>query len=286
MSTFKNVKKIFSTSLFGISLLMGASSLQAATSEILQSGLDALDNQDYETAAQVFAESYEAGEGDAAFYLGRMYELGIGTDVDMRQAAGLYQLSADKDSALGQNRLALVYIRGESGVLQDYTKALEILEVASKTDNADAQFNYAVMLESGWGTKVDLAAAFDWYNKAAKGGHIGAQNKLALAYRDGLGVKQSANKALLWFSEAGAQNNPLGLFEIANAFELGEGRSLQAGTAYMLFNLAAATGLEEAANRRDQLLAQLSSDEINTFQSKAREWVELSEKDRLKILLD
>lgn len=265
-------------------LVCTMSSMTLAKSKATDVALKQLESQKFEEAAKALSVSFEAGDGDAAFYLGRMFELGLGTQADMKRAAGLYQLASDKNSALGQNRLALVYIRGEAGVLQDYSQAVGILKKASKSDNADALFNYAVMFEKGWGVKADMKQAVKWFTKAAEKNHIGAQNKLALAYRDGTGVDKNQEKSLRWFTEAAAQNNPLALFEMANAFEQGEHRPAKQGTAYMLFNLAAAAGLQQAAQRRDNILSKLSSDDVNKYQKLARAWVEQSSKDRMKTL--
>ncbi|WP_299976920.1 tetratricopeptide repeat protein [uncultured Pseudoteredinibacter sp.] len=255
-----------------------------AKSKATDAALKQLESQKFEEAAKALSASFDAGDGDAAFYLGRMFELGLGTRADIKRAAGLYQLAADKNSALGQNRLALVYIRGEAGVLQDYSQALDILKKAAATGNADAQFNYATMFEKGWGVSINMKEAVNWFTKAAKQDHIGAQNKLALAYRDGTGVKKNQKEALRWFAMAASQNNPLALYEMANAFEEGKLRPAKQGTAYMLFNLAAAAGLQQAAVRRDNILRQLSSDDVNKYQKLARNWVEQSSKDRLKTL--
>ncbi|MBB6521094.1 tetratricopeptide repeat protein [Pseudoteredinibacter isoporae] len=264
-------------------LLLSPMSL-LAKSKATDDALKQLESQKFEEAAKALSSSFEAGDGDAAFYLGRMFELGLGTKADIKRAAGLYQLAADKNSALGQNRLALVYIRGEAGVLQDYSQALEILKKAAATGNADAQFNYATMFEKGWGLKPNMKEAVTWFTKAAEQQHIGAQNKLALAYRDGSGIKEDQKQALRWFSEAAAQNNPLALYEMANAFEEGKFRPAKQGTAYMLFNLAAAAGLQQAAARRDNILSKLSTEDVNKYQKLARSWVEQSSKDRLKTL--
>ncbi len=258
---------------------------QVAWSASVKEGLAALDAKDYEVAAQQFAEAYEkGGEPDGAFYLGRLFELGVGTQPDIIRAAGLYRLAAEKGSALGQNRLAMLYIRGEAGVLQDYKAANEWLAKAASAGNADAQFNYAVMYEKGWGVAVDNKKSLEWYRKAAKQNHIGAANKLGLAYRDGTGVKASQQEAISWFTRSASQGNALGLYEVALAFANGEGRKENAGKAYLLSNLAAAGGHPQAASLRDQVARSLDTKALNNYQSQARSWSELSEKQRMDLL--
>jgi len=276
----KKLIKTLSTAL----ALCAMSTMAYSKSKATDAALKQLESQKFEEAAKELSKRFEAGDGDAAFYLGRMFELGLGTKADVKRAAGLYQLSADKDSALGQNRLALVYIRGEAGVLQDYSQAMTVLKKAASKGNADAQFNYAVMFEKGWGIKADMKKATQWFNKAAEQDHIGAQNKLALAYRDGSGISKNPEKSLHWFAKAAAQNNPLGLYELANAFAEGKYRPEKKGTAYMLFNLAAAAGLQQAATRRDSIITELNSDDVNKYQKLARAWIDQSSSDRLKTL--
>ena len=72
-------------------VLMTASTAMADVSE----GIAALEAGNVQGAAQLFQEAFDAGEADGAFYLGRLFELGLGTDKDMRRAAALYAVAAE-----------------------------------------------------------------------------------------------------------------------------------------------------------------------------------------------
>ncbi|PKK70515.1 hypothetical protein RhiirC2_746302, partial [Rhizophagus irregularis] len=59
--------------------------------------------------------------------LGYCYSKGIGTSVDKKKAAELYQKSADQGHELAKNNLAILYKRGE-GVNKDSDKASELFK--------------------------------------------------------------------------------------------------------------------------------------------------------------
>lgn len=91
-----------------------------------KAGVAALEAGDVEKAAKEFQTSYDSGDADGAFYLGRMFEMGLGTEVNIPQAVALFQASADKGSALAINRLGLMYLDGQ-GVIRDYQKGAEMV---------------------------------------------------------------------------------------------------------------------------------------------------------------
>ena len=49
-------------------------------------GLAALDAGDIASAASRFQDGFAAGDADGAFYLGRLFEFGLGTDADITRA--------------------------------------------------------------------------------------------------------------------------------------------------------------------------------------------------------
>ncbi|MDX5411660.1 MAG: sel1 repeat family protein, partial [Rhodobacterales bacterium] len=102
----------------------------------IAAGIAALEQGDAETAAQSFQTSFENGEADGAFYLGRMFELGLGTQPDLAQAAELYKAAAARESALAMNRLGLMYLDGQ-GVIRDFTVGAELICKAAEKGEAN-----------------------------------------------------------------------------------------------------------------------------------------------------
>jgi hypothetical protein len=77
--------------------------------------------------------------------------------------------------------------------------------MAAKAGLAKAQFNLAVMYDSGIGTKQDRASAALWYARAAAQGNARSQYNLGQLYRAGEGVPQNLAAAEAWY-EAAANN--------------------------------------------------------------------------------
>jgi len=84
---------------------------------------------------------------------------------------------------------AAAYRRG------DKAAALTAWESSAKAGEALAQYNLAVMLETGSATPQNDGLAACWYRAAAKQGIALAQNNLGVLYQDGRGVKQDYVRA-------------------------------------------------------------------------------------------
>ncbi|MEJ2022121.1 MAG: tetratricopeptide repeat protein [Maritimibacter sp.] len=126
-----------------ISGIFGATFLVAFTSGAIAdvtAGLTALDAGDAQTAASEFQASYEAGDGDGAFYLGRLFELGVGTDKDLNRAANLYAAGAERGSVQAMNRLGLMYLEGTT-LLRDYAAAKDQFCKAADLGDQNGQLN-------------------------------------------------------------------------------------------------------------------------------------------------
>jgi TPR repeat protein len=84
-----------------------------------------------------------------------------------------------------------------------YEQAFPVCRKAAEQGNAKAQFNLAVMYDSGKGIRQDYAKAVKWYRKAAEQGNAKAQFNLAVMYDSGHGVLQSSAAAADWYYKAG-----------------------------------------------------------------------------------
>lgn len=256
--------------IFGMSVVT-AMSLSPAHAGI-EEGIALLDAGDVQAAVKEFQTSFDAGHGDGAFYIGRLFELGLGTDQDIARSAQLYAAAAAQGSALAQNRLGLMHLNGET-VLQDFSRAAELICGAAEQGDVNGQFNCGLLYSEGKGVAADPAKAIELWSGAAEQGNVAAINYIAQAYRDGQGVEADASKAFEHFSKVGDAGNPLGLFEMAKAYELGQGVAPDLIKAHAHANLAAVRGLPEAGEMRERLTSILSADDLNAAQTMAREWV-------------
>lgn len=137
----------------------------------LRAGVDAYLRGDYAAALAVFAPLAEAGDGEAQFYLGSMYEGGLGIAPNAPLAIDWFRKAAGNDVAQAEYHLGLLYEIGET-VERDYARAAE------------------------------------WYRRAAEQGYAPAQNNLGSLYLRGLGVEANPLEAYFWISLALKQDYP------------------------------------------------------------------------------
>jgi hypothetical protein len=111
----------------------------------------------------------EAGDVEAQYSMGFMYDNGRGVCEDKNEADKWYRL---------------VYI--------SYT-------AAAKQGSADAQYSLSHLYLSGRGVSSDRKEAARWLKKAAAQEHPSAINNLAFTYNVGWGVPQDKIKAHMWY---------------------------------------------------------------------------------------
>ena len=121
--------------------------------------------------------SAKAGKIKAMYDVGKLYERGRGTNVDLKLAVEWYQKAADGGQTSAQSRLGIMYFEGR-GVKQDYNKALQLLNSAAKDNVPSAQYQLANMYELGTGVTQNLEKAIHWYNESDKYGYYLAKAKV------------------------------------------------------------------------------------------------------------
>ena len=130
-----------------------------------KAGVAAIDANNMPLAYKKFLVAAKEGHADSQFNLGVMYEQGIGTTKNEKEA--------------------VIW----------YTKAAE-------QGNSGAQFNLGVLYENGLGTPIDYAKANKWYRKASLQHDGLAIGNLGMLYIRAQGVKENkiAGVALLLLS--------------------------------------------------------------------------------------
>jgi hypothetical protein len=139
--------------------------------------------------------------------LGTLYDRGLGTEVNPKQAAVWYKSAADAGDQIAQYRLGALY-RDGNGVKRDPKTALDLFQKSANQGDADAQSAMGTAYERGDGVKRDYVQAVAWYQKAALQGHPGAGYRLGVLYEQGKGVAQSDSMALVWWRKAAAAGEP------------------------------------------------------------------------------
>ncbi|MDH5371280.1 MAG: sel1 repeat family protein [Gammaproteobacteria bacterium] len=119
----------------------------------------------------------KAGKVKAMYEVGRLYERGRGTKLDLQLATQWYQSASDAGQPYAQSRLGIMYFEGR-GVKQNYNKALKLLNAAAKENVPSAQYQLANMYELGTGVSQDLKQAIHWYSQSDKYGYYLAKAKV------------------------------------------------------------------------------------------------------------
>lgn len=128
-----------------------------------------LDEGNSVAALREFRSLAEQGNAQAQYWLGHMYELGLGTARDGALAVEWIGKAAAQGLVPAQLRLGQMYRDGRD-TLQDFAQAHDWLERAAKAQNAVAQRELGELFANGWGVPRDPATAYAWYQFAAMRG--------------------------------------------------------------------------------------------------------------------
>ncbi|MFT5182263.1 MAG: hypothetical protein ACI8S3_002153 [Alphaproteobacteria bacterium] len=141
----------------------------SAGAQNFEKGLEAARAGDFAAAVAQWRPLASAGNVEAQFNIGAIYEEGLEVPADPSEAAGWYGLAAGHGHAQAQYNLGIMYADGR-GVPRDDSRALVWLRKAAEQDHAKAQFNLGVFYQTGRGLTKDLAKAKLWFDRAAANG--------------------------------------------------------------------------------------------------------------------
>lgn len=102
-----------------------------------------------EKALALFRKAADAGDAEAMFELGKLYEKGIGTAQNVSEAIKLFQQSADLGFADAINDLGFLYYQGADGLPRDPKKAVDLFVRAADLRHPQAMFNVAALIDDG-----------------------------------------------------------------------------------------------------------------------------------------
>jgi localization factor PodJL len=162
--------------------------------------------------------------------------------------------------------IAARYAHGTHGA-RDMPKAREWYEKAAVGGIAVAQYRLGSLYERGEGGPKEPSLAEIWYQRAADKGNINAMHNLAV-----LMSASGTGKALQWFTTAadyGVMDSQYNL-GVIYARALGTPRDL--AMSYKWFALAAASGDQDAAKRRDEIAGALSRQDLTNAEASVAAW--------------
>ena len=119
----------------------------------------------------------QAGNAEAQFDVGNMFEKGNGVARDETKAFEWYLKAAKQNHDKAAFEVGFAYLRGV-GISKNYDKALKWLSSSAEYNNVRAYYFLGTMYEKGKGVSVNLDKALRWYTRASKGGYAVAEERV------------------------------------------------------------------------------------------------------------
>jgi TPR repeat protein len=142
------------------------------------------------------AARVEKGSAEAAYHLGMMKHLGIGSPKDEKAAFELFRMAAEAGDPLAAYKLGDYYAKTDNGQVEpDKTEALRLKTIAAEAGYALAQHDVARQyFDSG---EIDLA--LEWLLRSAQQGFPDALRALASLYNSEA-IPKDASRTYAYYS--------------------------------------------------------------------------------------
>lgn len=138
----------------------------------------------------------DKGDAEAQYHVGMMYNNGIGTQRDTKQAFAWFQKATASNDPLGAYKLGCYYDgQGEGVVASDATEALKYKLVAAKAGYALAQHDVALHYDR----QQNPEEAVKWWKTASDQGDQHALYSLSGSYFQGKGVPKDLSMAYAYY---------------------------------------------------------------------------------------
>jgi len=136
------------------------------------------------------------GDAEAQYHVGMMYNNGIGTPRDLRQAFEWFEKSAASKDPLGAYKLGCYYAGQFEGVVAvDRKEALKYKLIAAKAGYSLAQHDVAL----AYGKQDDFEEAIKWLKLSADQGDSSALYLLSGLYFQGKGAPKDLSLAYAYY---------------------------------------------------------------------------------------
>lgn len=215
------------------------------------------------------------------YHLGKLYNLGYGTEQDYTEAFKWFQKAAIAGNHYAQYSLGGLYQYG-NGTEQDYEKAFEWYRKSADKHNAYACYEAAKMLRDGIGTEQNPEQS-DKYFREAYRGLLKMDNKTAddkLLYRlgamtlKGIGCTAYPEKATEYFRRSAEMNSKYALCEYGKMLTEGDVISQDAQRGIAILKRSAELGNSAASYALGKIY--LFGKGVERDTDLAREWLTIS----------
>jgi localization factor PodJL len=158
-------------------------------------------------AARNLIEDAKSGDAAAQLELAIRFAEGGPSERNYEMAAQWYGKAAERGLAVAEYRLASLYERG-LGVAQDMQRAKNLYQRAAEKGNTRAMHNLGVLAVESADGKPNYTSAALWFGKAAEYGVRDSQYNMAVLLARGLGLPKDLVKSYIWFSIVAAAGDP------------------------------------------------------------------------------
>lgn len=189
-----------------LALLLLLGPTQPVRAATFDQGLDAFQAGNYKQAADIWLELADAGDRQAQYAVGKLYESGQGVPQNYARAAEWYGRAAKQGLAAAQNNLALLYNTGR-GVQRNPAEAVRLWQQAAAQGHVQAQYNLGLAYYLGEGVTLNDKEAAHWFLAAAQAGLAEAQFAVGQMNRMGVGMPKDESAALGWYQQAASQGH-------------------------------------------------------------------------------
>ena len=219
----------------------------------------------------------EKGVLDGAYFLGYLYEKGIGTKKRPKKAFSLYNRVANrKDAPFGDlyainsagTRLGILYMEG-IGTEKNPNLAREQFERVAEGGFSMAEYYLGICYEMGYGTAIDYGEALRQFEKAAQKNYAPALNEIGCMYFDGRGVEANYDQAVYYQKLSAALGYEKAQVNLGFLYENGYGVGRDLNTALMYYEMADETGYSGAKEAAARVHSRMKMQ--NKTQKKAKE---------------
>ena len=136
------------------------------------------------------------GDAEAQYHVGMMYNNGIGTQKDPRQAFEWFQKSAASSDPLGAYKLGCYYDGQGAGIVTtDSNEALKYKLISAKAGYALAQHDVAILYDR----QGNSEEALKWWKMAGDQGFPNALYSLSISYSAGKGAPKDLSLSYAYF---------------------------------------------------------------------------------------
>jgi TPR repeat protein len=138
---------------------------------------------DDRTALSLFRKLADRNNPNAEYWLGHMYEIGLGIPKDPNKAIDLYKKAADQNIVAAEARLGAIYLSGDQ-VPPDFGQAKYYLDRAASHGDPRSAMLLGQMYRIGLGIPKDLKQAYAWSEVASLEGSEFAKRERDDSLRD------------------------------------------------------------------------------------------------------